>query len=99
MIVQFGGEAIHWRGPAPFVFVPAPDDVAAEIKAISSMVTYGWGCIPVAAQIGGTKFTTALIPRNGTYMVPVKMVVQKAEGVRVGDWVEVSLEFTLAGPG
>lgn len=59
------------------------------------MVTYGWGCIPATVQIGETSFTTSLFPRDGIYLVPVKVVVQKAEGVKVGDFVQVRLELAL----
>jgi len=93
VILEFVGEAIEWRGPAPFVFVPVPEDLSAEIKAISSTITYGWGCIPVSARIGETEFTTALIPRKGIYMVPVKMVVQRAENVSIGYMVGVRLQL------
>ena len=96
MTLEFSGEVIEWRGPAPFVFVAGPPDVSAEIKAISSLVTYGWGCIPVTAEIGVTSYSTSLFPRKGLYVVPVKVVVQKAEEVKVGDTVEVRLEFQIA---
>jgi hypothetical protein len=92
---DFAEEAIWWRGPAPFVFVPVPADLSAEIKAISARVTYGWGVIPVKATIGGTEYTTSLFPKNGLYLVPVKVKVQKAEGVKVGDLVNVHLEVEL----
>jgi hypothetical protein len=29
--VDFEGEIIEWRGPAPFLFVPIPDDHFGEI--------------------------------------------------------------------
>ena len=93
MILTFSGEAIWWRGPAPFVFVPVPPDLSAEIKAVSSEVSYGWGCIPVVAQIGKTEFTTSLFPKDGAYLVPVKTAVQKAENVSVGDVVNLRLEL------
>lgn len=92
MILEFTGEAIEWRGPAPFVFVPIPDDLSADIKAISSQVTYGWGVIPAEVKIGETEYKTSLFPRQGIYLVPVKVVVQRAEGVKVGDVVDVRLE-------
>lgn len=95
VILEFLGEVIEWRGPAPFVFVEAPLDVSAEIKTVSSLVTYGWGCIPVTAEIGSTSFTTSLMPRKGLYLVPLKVVVQKAEGVKMGDVVKVRLEFAV----
>jgi len=94
MVLEFVEEAIWWRGPAPFVFVPVPPDLSAEIKAISSRVTYGWGVIPTQVQIGNTEYSTSLFPKNGGYLVPVKVKVQKAEGVNVGDMVHVRLEIT-----
>lgn len=93
MILEFKGEAIEWRGPAPFVFVPVPPDVSAEIKEVSTLLTYGWGCIPATVTIGSTEYTTSLFPKNGGYLVPIKVVVQKAEGVKVGDVVNVRLEL------
>jgi hypothetical protein len=93
MVLEFSGEAIWWRGPAPFVFLPVPADVSAEIKSVSAQVTYGWGVIPVTATIGNTEYTTSLFPKNGIYLVPIKVAVQKAENVNVGDIVTVSLEI------
>lgn len=97
MILEFEGEAIEWRGPAPFVFVAVPDDLSADIKAVSSRVTYGWGVIPVTARIGGTEYTTSLFPKDGRYLVPIKVAVQRAEKVGVGDLVQVRIELALAG--
>ena len=90
----FIGQIIEWRGPAPFLFVPAPPEIASQIKEMAAQLTYGWGCIPVRARIGSTEFKTSLFPRNGTYMVPVKVIVQRAESVGEGDQVEVSIRLT-----
>ena len=97
MVIEFQEEAIWWKGPAPFVFVPVPAELSAEIKAVSSRITYGWGVIPVKATIGDTEYTTSLFPKNGLYLVPVKTKVQKAENVHVGDRVPVRLELELKG--
>lgn len=35
----------------------------------SAVVTYGWGMIPVAAQIGATGWTTSLFPKDGRHIV------------------------------
>jgi hypothetical protein len=56
------------------------------------MVTYGWGVIPVQARIGKTAWKTSLIPKNGRYLVPIRMSVQKSEDLKVGDCVVVHLE-------
>lgn len=88
---QFLGEAIEWRGPAPYVFIPAPPDVAAEIREMSSRLSYGWGCIPCKVTLGRTEVATALFPKDGTYLVPIRVSVQRAEGIDVGDCVHVCL--------
>lgn len=95
MELEFTGEVIEWRGPSPFLFVATPPDVASEIKDISPHVTYGWGCIPATAIIGETEVTTALFPKDGRYLVPVKVVVQRAENIGIGDTVPVRLSIDL----
>lgn len=93
MDLEFSGEIWFWRGPAPHHFVTVPEDEAAELAEASSRVTYGWGMIPVAAQIGGTRWTTSLFPKDGGYIVPIKALVQKAEHLDVGD--EVTIRLTV----
>lgn len=91
MELAFSGELWFWRGPAPHHFVWVPDEESAAIEAASALVTYGWGMIPVAAQVGATRWTTSLWPKDGRYVVPVKAAVQKAEGLKLGDVVHVRL--------
>jgi hypothetical protein len=87
----FSGELIYWRGPSPFHFVPLPPAEAAEIRSVAGLVTYGWGVIPVRARIGGTDFETSLFPRDGGYLLPIRDRVRLAEGLALGDVVEVDL--------
>ena len=87
----------YWRGPAPFYFVRTPPKESAELKEIMKLVTYGWGMIPVEASIGGTEFTTALIPKDGAYLLPIKDKVRKAENIEEGD--EVAATIRVAGVG
>lgn len=93
MDLEFSGEIIEWRGPAPFHFVPVPDEQSAAIEHVSSMVTYGWGVIPVRATIGATEFRTSLFPRGELYLVPLKVAVRKAERLELGDVVTVRLHL------
>ncbi|MBL8101341.1 MAG: DUF1905 domain-containing protein [Anaerolineales bacterium] len=95
MNIKFSGKIFHWRGPAPYLFVAVPEKPSRDIKAISGLVTYGWGVIPVHVQIGKTKFKTSLFPKNGLYLVPIKVIVQKAENLKEGDEVTIKLEFRL----
>jgi hypothetical protein len=91
--LEFSGEIIYWRGPAPFHFVAVPEEPSAAIEAVSSLVTYGWGAIPVRARIGRTDFTTSLFPKGDMYLVPVKVAVRRAEGLALGDEVDVRLHL------
>ncbi|ASK65760.1 hypothetical protein CFK39_07840 [Brachybacterium avium] len=93
MDLSFSANTVEWRGPAPFVFAPVPEEEADAIAAIAPAATYGWGCIPAVVRIGDTDFTTSLFPRDGGYLVPVKVAVQRAEQIEVGDRVEVSLHI------
>jgi hypothetical protein len=92
MFIEFEGEIIYWRGPAPFLFVPVPEEPSRDLKAISSIATYGWGVIPVHARIGKTEWKTSLFPKDGRYLVPIRMSVQKSENLDVGDSVVIQLE-------
>ncbi|MFF1528483.1 DUF1905 domain-containing protein [Cellulomonas sp. NPDC058312] len=91
MELRFEGEVVHWRGPAPYHFVRVPDDAAAALRAASSLVSYGWGVIPVQGLLGQTPFTTSLFPREGGYLVPLKDAVRRAEDVELGDTVALVL--------
>lgn len=90
MDLAFEGTVVEWRGPAPFHFVPLPPDAAEVVDDVKAAVAY-WGVIPVTARIGDTEFTTAMFPREGTYFLPVKVAVRRAEGFGLGDVVDVDL--------
>jgi hypothetical protein len=91
----FRGPVIPWRGPSPYHFIEIPDAANREIGDVASLVTYGWGVIPVSVRIGETAWTTSLFPRMGGYLVPVKDAVRKAEGIELGDVVDVELTIEI----
>jgi hypothetical protein len=93
MQIEFQGKIWFWRGPAPWFFVTVPEQPSHDLKAISSLVTYGWGVIPVHVRIGSTEYTTSLSPKDGRYLVPIKASVRKAESLQEGDMVTVWLEI------
>jgi Domain of unknown function (DUF1905) len=88
---QFTGKVIEWRGPAPFYFVPVNATINEEIRELAKTLTYGWGVVPAKVNVGGIDFTTSLIPRNGVFLVPLKVVVWRPLGLAVGDTVTVNL--------
>lgn len=92
MNITFTGDIFFWRGPSPYFFVAVPDEPSRDIKAISNLVTYGWGVIPVQVRLGDTQWKTSLFPKDGRYLVPIKVMVQKAENLKEGDTVTITLE-------
>jgi hypothetical protein len=91
VLLDFSGEVFHWRGPAPYHFVALPEEDAAAVPDVAREVTYGWGVIPVRALLGGTEWPTSLFPKNGGFLLPLRVSVRKAEGVALGDLVDVRL--------
>jgi Domain of unknown function (DUF1905) len=89
--LSFSGELWYWRGPAPYHFVTAPRDAASAIQAVAAKVTYGWGMVPVRVRIGNSVWATALWPKDGGYVVPIKDAFRKSEGLALGDVVAVQL--------
>lgn len=92
MNLEFTGKLWFWKGPSPFYFVTVPEEPSRDLHFISSSVTYGWGMIPVTVQIGRTVWQTSLWPKDGGYVVPIKVSVRRAEKIDEGDAVSVRLE-------
>ena len=95
MHLEFSGEMWTWRGPSPFHFITVPPDESAELETTAAVVSYGWGMIPVTAQVGGTEWTTSLFPKDGGYVLPVKDLVRKGEALAVGDVITVGLTVNI----
>ena len=89
MEFEFNGPIWFWRGPAPWYFVTIPAEQSSDLRAISSLVTYGWGVI------GCTEWKTSLFPKDDLYLVPIKASVRKAENLEQGDNVIVRLEVRI----
>ena len=95
MEFTFESMLIEWRGPAPFVFAPIPEDDSAAIKELARRASYGWGCIPVTASIGATEFTTSIMPKDGVFLLPVKQLVQNSQKISVGDQVVATIWINM----
>ncbi|WP_296605680.1 DUF1905 domain-containing protein [Nocardioides sp.] len=91
MELEFAGVIWEWRGPAPYHFVSVPEDECDQLAETAAAVTYGWGMIPVAVQVGATRWTTSLWPKDGGYVVPLKDKVRRAEELELGQEIRVRL--------
>jgi hypothetical protein len=95
MEFTFDGRVIEWRGPAPYYYLPVPGEESADIREIAATASYGWGVIPVVARIGDVEFETSLFPKDGGYLLPLKVAVRKPQQITVGDeiTVEMAIQF------
>lgn len=82
MDFEFDGEVVEWRGPAPFWFLRVPAEESEDIKLAAKGLEY-WGQVPVTVRINDEVFTTALFPRDGCYLVPLKVAARRLAGIDV----------------
>ena len=95
MEFEFAATVVEWRGPAPFLYADIPLDDSADVKDAAKGLEY-WGQVPVLARIGDTEFTTALFPKDGRYLLPLKDAVRRAEGIELGMVLEVGMDLRRA---
>lgn len=92
MDFEFEGQVVEWRGPAPYYFVRIPPEESADIKFAAKGMEY-WGQVPVVVRISETAFTTALFPKDGQYLVPIKNAVRTAAGIELDQVLAVGLNL------
>ncbi|MFM1784620.1 MAG: hypothetical protein RLZZ579_897 [Actinomycetota bacterium] len=90
---EISGTVIEWRGPAPFYFLPTPIEVTQEIETYKRELTYGWGVIPAKVTIGKTTVTTSLIPREGSFYIPLKVAIRNPNKIELGDRIKLVLQL------
>ncbi len=93
MDFSFTGEVIEWRGPAPYFFIEVPAKLAPEIKVIAADKSYGWGVLHAMVTIKDQTFKTALFPKQGLYLVPLKNAIRLPLAIELGSRVKVELDF------
>jgi len=97
MQFKFAGRVVEWRGPAPYYYLPVPAEDAAAVREVAAIASYGWGVIPVVARIGDVEFATSLFPKDGGYLLPLKVAVREPQQIRVGDEITVEMTVRLRG--
>lgn len=92
----FRGKLWLYGGPASWYFVTLPKGLAKEIRMILGGATgRGWGSVRVSATIGATTWATSIFPdkKAGSFLLPVKAEVRRAEGLEEGAQVSVDLRI------
>jgi hypothetical protein len=98
--MKFSFKAELWRWPggtAAWHFVHVPKELSEKIKKKFGANARGWGSLPVSVTLGKSKWKTSIFPdkKSGTYLLPVKAGVRKAEGVYDKDMIKVTLQIEL----
>lgn len=91
--IDFCAPVTEWRGPAPFYFLALPEDRLGEVHFAARQASYGWGCVPVEAAIAQVEFTTSLIPRNGSFLLPLKVAVRKAAAIDLAGEISATIRI------
>ncbi|WP_293839682.1 DUF1905 domain-containing protein [Sphingopyxis sp.] len=78
----------------PYLFAAVPDHLVGDVHYAAREASYGWGMVPVTAQIGQTEFTTSLFRRGDTDVLQMKVPVQRAEGLGLGDRIAVTMQIS-----
>ncbi len=98
MQIDFDAQLWCYQGANPWYFVTVPKEYGEELKMLSGGERRGFGAIRVSVRIGQTAWQTSIFPnKNGSYDLPVKAVVRKAEKLKDGDVVTVQLEVEEVG--
>jgi hypothetical protein len=92
---RFQAELWRYKGDSPWHFVTLPFEEADEIDELTAQVQRGFGSVRVHVTVGSTSWSTSLFPAKDeqSYVLPVKAAVRKAEGLEVGQPVNVTLRI------
>lgn len=95
MPYSFTATLWEYKGKGAWHFATLPPDLGFEIKCATMDNRVGWGSVRVAATIGKTAFDTSIFPdkASGSYVLPLKAAVRKAENLKSGDQVEISISL------
>jgi hypothetical protein len=97
VIVVFDAELWAWeaRRADSWIFVSLPADASEEIRDLAGGSRRGFGSLRVRVTVGGNTWTTSIFPGSGSgsYVLPVKRSVRKAEALDVGDVATVTVEL------
>jgi hypothetical protein len=76
-------------------FVGVPEKEGKEIKERFGARAKGWGSLPVSVTLGNTTWETSIFPdkTSGSYLLPLKAKVRKAEHIADDATVTYILEI------
>lgn len=88
-------EVVVYPGTSGWRFLALPRMESNEIKETFGRRAKGWGSLPVSVTIGNTVWDTSIFPdkKSGSYLLPLKVKVRKAEDINDGSTVTFSIRL------
>jgi hypothetical protein len=84
-----------WQHTAPggWYFISLPESISHEIREALRSEEEGWGRLKATAEIGKNRWETAIWfdTKKNTYLLPLKAVIRKSEGISAGNRVNVTV--------
>ena len=97
VVVVFDAELWMWdaRRADSWTFVSLPAEASKEIRDVAGGSRRGFGSLRVRVTVRGSTWTTSIFPGSGcgSYVLPIKRAVRKAEALAVGDIATVTVEL------
>ena len=97
VVVVFDAELWMWdaRRADSWTFVSLPAGASEDIRDLVGGQRRGFGSVRVRVTVGGSTWVTSIFPDSvrGSYVLPIKRAVRKAEGLDVGEVATVSVEL------
>ena len=94
MLHTFSARLWLWdaRKSDAWTFVTLPTELSDELRA-RTRPRKGFGSVPVEVTVGDSTWRTSIFPdkASGSFLLPVKAAIRKAEALSVGDTLEISL--------
>lgn len=84
-----------YPGMSGWRFLIIPTDTAKEIKENFGNRAKGWGSLPVTVTLKSSVWQTSIFPdkRSGTYLLPLKAQIRKAEEIIDSDVVSFTIKI------
>ena len=90
--LRFKAKVWIYEGPSPWYFITVPKKESGELKEMFGPYHRGWGSIPVRVTIGESSWKTSIFwEKKGTYILPIKKEIRRAENIGNGDLVTLGL--------
>ncbi len=93
-VFKIKAEVWIYPGNVPWHFVTVGEVEAKKIKELQGSSRRGFGSVPVEVTVGKTTWSTSVFPsKDGTYLLPIKIAVRKAEGIFDGDIISLRIKL------